>query len=280
MRRFIIHILMILCCIGVLPMQAQILEAPEQTRLTDSLRTNFKHGPYFSLFKDNYFVAGTNVGHKPTAENSDVKFQISFKVRLSRGTVFWNTYPFLSYSQKVMWSVFKRSMPMRDLNFNPAIGLTKPLYSKDRYIGQASLMIEHESNGRDSIESRSWNKVSLAANIFITDWLMVHGKVWIPIVDGENNRDIVNYCGWWQVGAEFATRNRNFVWGLTLTKRGEWKPNFNMVIDFSWRMWKRANQYFFVQFYNGYGENLLDYNRFHRSLRLGIVIKPRFFSEF
>ncbi len=55
-------------------------------------------------------------------------------------------------------------MPMTDLNFNPGIGLTKPLFVKNRYIGKVSLIIEHESNGRDSIWSRSWNKVSLSAN--------------------------------------------------------------------------------------------------------------------
>jgi len=279
-RFFIVIFATFVTLCSALPCRAQLLEAPNQTYLTDSLRQAFNKGPYFQLFKDNYFVVGTSVGHKPTADNSDVKFQISFAQRLTRATLPWNTFIFLSYSQKVMWSVFKNSMPMRDLNFNPAIGITKPLYSKDRYIGKASLMLEHESNGRDSIQSRSWNKVSLSANIFVTDWMMVHGKAWIPIVDGQNNRDIVKYCGWWQVGTELCTRDRRFIWGLTLVKRGEWKPSFNMIFDFSWRMFKGANQYFFLQFYNGYGENLLDYNQFHRSLRLGIVIKPRFFSEF
>ncbi|MDE6680519.1 MAG: phospholipase A, partial [Muribaculaceae bacterium] len=36
----------------------------------------------------------------------------------------------------------------------------------------------------------------------------------------------------------------------------------------------------FFQYYNGYGENLLDYNQYHSRLRAGIVFKPKFFSEF
>ena len=57
------------------------------------------------------------------------------------------------------------------------------------------LVLEHESNGRDGDASRSWNKVTFGGNIIIDPQLMVHGKVWIPIIDGMNNKDILNYCG-------------------------------------------------------------------------------------
>ena len=32
--------------------------------------------------------------------------------------------------------------------------------------------------------------------------LVVHGKAWIPIVDGGNNRDILDYSGIYQVGMQ------------------------------------------------------------------------------
>ena len=41
----------------------------------DSIRGILDKMPYFTLFKDNYFVGGTTRGHKPTAANSDVKFR-------------------------------------------------------------------------------------------------------------------------------------------------------------------------------------------------------------
>ena len=37
---------------------------------------------------------------------------------------------------------------------------------------------------------------------------------------------------------------------------------------------------FFLQYYNGYAEGLLDYNKFHSRLRAGLVIKPNFFSDY
>ena len=112
--------------------------------------------------------------------------------------------------------------------------------------------------------------------MIIDDWLMVHGKVWIPIIDSQNNRDILKYCGIFQHGIVVTTPNKKFSFALTLVKRASWKPNYNTIFEFSWLFHKKSNQYFFVQYYNGCGESLLDYNVFHSRLRAGIVIKPKF----
>ncbi|MDE6452671.1 MAG: phospholipase A [Muribaculaceae bacterium] len=246
----------------------------------DSVRYDFEHQPYFGLYKDNYFIFGPSIGPRMTRENTNVKFQVSIAQRLTRSVLPWGTYLYLFYTQKVFWNVLQESLPMTDLNFNPGIGLTKPLFVKDRYIGKLTFMIEHESNGRDSIQSRSWNKVSLAANIFVDKQLMVHGKVWIPIIDSSNNADILRYAGIYQVGMEVLSANQRFSGSVTLVKRKGWNFNYNTIIELAYRFSRRDNQYFFIQYYNGYGEGLLDYNKFHSQLRAGIVIKPKFFSEF
>lgn len=259
---------------------AQILTTPAFEALTtDSVLRDFSNQPYFGLYKDNYFIFGPNLP-KANKHNTNIKFQISIAQRLTRSTLPWGTYLYLFYSQKCFWNVLENSMPMTDLNFNPGIGLTKPLFVKNRYIGKLSLIIEHESNGRDSIWSRSWNKISLAANIMVTPNLMVHGKVWIPIVDGQNNRDLLKYAGIFQTGFQVMSNNRRFVGGLVLTKRQGWNLNFNTTLEFAWRFFKGDNQYFFIQYYNGYGEGLLAYKEFHNTIRAGICIKPKLFSEY
>lgn len=259
---------------------AQIIAVDDQQEFVDSLKHELDFGPFFGLYKDNYFTVGSTLGHKPTKTNSDVKFQISLAIRLTNATLPWNTFLFLMYTQKTFWNVFENSMPMRDLNFNPGIGISKPFFSKDRYLGKMTLLIEHESNGRDSIQSRSWNRISLSGSAMICDWLMVHAKFWIPIIDGMNNKDILNYAGIWQTGVQVSTFNKRFTWALTLVKRKGWNLNFNTILDFSWLVNKKSNLNLFLQYYNGYGENLLDYNVFHSRLRAGIVFKPKFFSEF
>lgn len=266
---------------AVVVCHGQILNIPDAPKLnTDSIKRDFDLGPYFGLYKDNYFIIGAPIGYKATKENSDVKFQISISQRLTRATLPWGTYLYLFYTQKCFWNVFENSMPMTDLNFNPGIGWSKPLFARDRFIGKVTLILEHESNGRDGLQSRSWNKISLATNIIIDPTLTVHGKVWIPIIDGGQNKDILDYCGIYQVGTSFTSINRRFGLSVLLTKRRGWNLNYNTTVELSYRIFPRDNQFLFMQYYNGYGEGLLAFKQFHSMLRVGICIKPRLFTEY
>ena len=247
---------------------------------SDSIRKAMDNGPYFGLYKDNYFIFGTAIGPKPTKQNSNVKFQISFSQRLTKSVLPWNTYLFLFYTQKCFWNVLERSLPMTDLNFNPGIGLAKHLFVKNRYIGKLLLLAEHESNGRDGTASRSWNKISLGASIMIDPNFIVHGKVWLPIIDGLQNKDILNYCGIYQIGTSFSTINKRFGASIILTKRKGWELNYNTIVELNYKIFPRDNQYLFLQYYNGYGEGLLAFKEFHSQLRVGIVIKPQLFSDY
>ena len=278
--RLILTILIFLCATASQLSHAQILKTEPQIDLSDSLRKEFDRGPYFSLYRDNYFAVGTNPVHKPNGNNSNVKFQVSIAQKLTKSTLPFGTYLFLTYTQGVVWDVFKNSMPMHDFTFNPGIGLVKPLFSKERFIGKATLMIEHMSNGRDSIWSRSWNRISLGATILINEFIAIDGKAWIPIVDGENNRDILDYVGLFQGGVSVTDSKQKFGGSLHFIKRKGWNLSYNTQLELFWRPWERANQYLFLQWYNGYGETLIDYNKFTNTVRVGILIKPRFFSEY
>ena len=247
---------------------------------SDSIRHEFDNGPYFTLFKDNYFTAGIPIGQKITGDNSDVKFQVSIAQRLTKSTLPFNTYLFLAYSQKCLWNVFQESLPMRDLNFNPGIGLSKLLIVKGKLIGKLTLMIEHESNGRDKMYDRSWNKLSFAGNIYLTPNLMIHGKYWLTYIDSKQNKDILRYNGIYQTGIQVLSPNQRWVFSATFVKRKGWNLNGNTIVDIGWRIRKKDNQFLMLHYYNGYGENLLDYNKFHSRLRIGLLIKPRFFSDF
>ena len=236
--------------------------------------------PYFSIYKDNFFAIGTSLGSKPTNSNSDVKFQISFRQRLTKKPLQGNIFPFLMYSQKTLWNVFEESLPMHDLNFNPGIGLTKILTRGDRVVGNVTFLLEHESNGRDGEASRSWNKLSVSANVYATHNLMIHSKIWFPIIDGENNRDILRYSGIFNVGVQWLSTDKRYVASAIVTKRQGINLNANVTLQAGIRLFKNSNQFLFVEYYNGYGECLLDYNKFHSRIRAGLLIRPQLFSEF
>ena len=273
MKRLFILLLIVLLCI---PGFTQIRnDVPRYN--PDSVRKELDKRPYFSLYKDNYFIGGTTIGSKPTNKNSDVKFQLSISQRLTKSKLPFDTYLFITYTQKAFWNVFQESLPMYDLNFNPGIGLSHLVIHRNRLIGQVSLLIEHESNGKDSTASRSWNKVTFAVAITLSPNWEAQFKTWIPIVDGENNKDLLKYNGIFQVAANYRTDNRRFNCGVILTKRKTW-TSFNTQVELSYKFNNNENQYFFLQYYNGYGENLLEYNKFKSMIRIGFVIKPSDFS--
>ena len=278
--RILVIVIAVLSAIASHTASGQLIPVEDQKEFVDSLKHELDYGPYFGLYKDNYFTVGTAPFRKPTATNSDVKFQISLAIRLTDAVLPWHSFIFLMYTQKTFWNVFQESLPMHDLNFNPGIGWTKPFFNKDRYVGKLTLLIEHESNGKDGDDSRSWNRVSIGGSTIIDEWLMVHAKFWIPIIDGMNNKDILDYCGIYQHGLVITTPNKKFSFGLTGVKRKGWNLNFNTIWDFSWRVHEKSNLNLFVQYYNGNEENLIDYNQFHSRLRVGIIFKPKFFSEF
>lgn len=248
---------------------------PVKSRLNaDSVIQVFDDSPSFGIYKDNYIVLGTDLFHKPDRENSDAKFQISVRQRLTNSVLPFRTYLFLTYTQLAFWDVFQESFPFRDINFNPTIGIGRPLVYDNRYLGEINLQFEHESNGKDEDASRSWNKISFSSSLRFNDHWSYFGKLWIPIVDGENNPDIVRYKGYGIFALSYNQREK-YNLSVILNPRTGFM-NANITVNYSYRLFKRENQYLFFEFYNGYGEGLLDYKEFHQRFRLGFVIKPNF----
>ena len=278
--RLIAFVTTFMVCMTV-PAWGQIVTIEKSDKqVADSIRAELDSRPYFSLYKDTYFVGGTVLGGTPTEYNSDVKFQISFQQRLTKSVLPGHTYLYLFYTQKAIWHVFRNSLPFYDLNFNPGIGLSKHIIMKNRLLGKLTLLAEHESNGRDGIASRSWNKISLAGEAYISPYLMAHAKYWIPIVDGQYNRDILRYMGIYQAGFQAKSHDDKWVLDMTLVKRKGWNLNFNTIVQLGYRINHNSNQFIMLQYYNGYGEHMLDYNQYHSRLRIGLLIRPRFFSDF
>jgi phospholipase A1 len=281
LRAFVLMTIFAACFAVPQRSSAQIVEYPDEHLNADSLRRAFadKHY-YFGLYKDNYFIFGPPVDKKPAKDNTNIKFQISIAQKLTKATLPGGTYLYLFYSQKVFWNILENSMPMTDLNFNPGVGLTKPIFIKNRFVGKASVILEHESNGRDGDESRSWNKLSFAGSVMVDPNFVVSAKFWIPIIDGVNNKDILKYCGIYQIGWQFQSASRKFSLSSMLTRRAKGWFNYNVNVEAAYRWSTQSNQYLFLQFYCGYGEGLLEYKTHTCQARVGIVIKPSLFSEF
>lgn len=50
--------------------------------------------------------------------------------------------------------------------------------------------------------------------------------------------------------------------------------NVNTTVEINFKPGANVNQFLFLQYFSGYGENMLDYTHYLSMVRLGICIKP------
>ncbi|MDR1330734.1 MAG: phospholipase A [Tannerella sp.] len=241
----------------------------------------FDRQPSFGMYKDNYFITGIPLSGKIDKHTADVKFQISVRQRLTRTVLPFNTSLSLTYTQKSFWNLYMKSAPFEDNNYNPGFALVKPLIYKNQLRGSAVLALEHESNGKDSLDSRGWNYVTLTGVYFFNASFTLQAKVWAGIMDrGETaadgdggNPDLYKYRGYGLVAMNYRSLNDRFWASAVINPRNRFR-SANIQLELNFKMNSNVNQYLFVQWYNGYGESLLEYNRYASMIRVGICIKP------
>ncbi|MCD7972178.1 MAG: phospholipase A [Candidatus Azobacteroides sp.] len=251
--------------------QIEIKEA-DVIRATDKL-------PAFGIFRDNFIVTGISLNHPIKRNTADALFQISIRHRATKSHLPFNSFLFITYTQKSFWNIYEESMPFYDTNYNPGIGVGKYLIHNNILRGAAFIQIEHESNGRDELDSRSWNMISFSSKYFFNPYINFGLRAWIPIVDGGNNRNLVSYKGLGTISIDCMTTDRK--WWITgeLNPRKGW-GNINTMVTAGFKASRNSNQYFYARFYNGKGDCLLDYDKYKINIQFGLCIKGEFGSIF
>lgn len=253
------------------PRQFEISE-DELLRMADKL-------PSFAVYKDTYFVSGIPLNEEITNESADATFQISIRQRLTKSVLPFKTFAYLTYTQKSFWDIYAESSPFRDTNYNPGIGLGKYLFYNNKLVGAAFAQIRHESNGRDGDDSRSWNYLSLSMKYYFNTKLNIATELWVPYVDGGNNKDLLDYKGLGYISFNYMSDKSKWWLSADINPRKGFF-NMNTTLTAGFRISERSNQYLFARFYQGYGESLLDYNKYTMNIRVGICIKPDFYNVF
>ncbi|WP_281225492.1 phospholipase A [Flavobacterium aquiphilum] len=242
----------------------------------DSIHKIITKLPAFSIYKDNYFVTGVHLGETPTRNSMDAKFQFSFKQRLSNKPGIFGAYPYLTYTQKSFWKVYKVSSPFEESNYNPGLMLLKPVFHNDKFLGALTYGIEHESNGRDSIYSRSINMISIGFIRVFSPELIVTVKAWLPFLL-ENNPSLPKYIGYTEGQLQWISYNDRFFVDVTVRKGAYWNFKGSLNLGISYKFSKKVNQLITLQWWQGYSESLIDFKSERGMLRAGFIIKPTFY---
>lgn len=241
--------------------------------------TNFKRYiknlPAFTMYKDNYFITGTSLNETVSSETSDAKFQLGFKQRLTNLEMPWETFLFFTYQQKSFWDIYKDSFPFRETNYNPTLGLAKLFVDNEGIKAGLWFSFEHESNGLGGEDSRSWNYFSIQyLKVGDQNW-QFRAKAWLPIGNIDGNPDITSYRGYFKLGATYRI-TQNFFFDLDLQPAYDRQLRGNLEAGLSFKISKNSNQFIYLQYFGGYSEDLIDYNRSVNNLRIGVAFKDLF----
>ena len=90
---------------------------------------------------------------------------------------------------------------------------------------------------------------------------------------GKENKDLYKHRGYSLIALNYRSFNDKF-WISAIINPREKFGNFNTQLEFNYKLNPKMNQYLFIQWYNGYGEGLLEYDKYTSMLRVGISIKP------
>lgn len=255
----------------------QSIQIWSQKKMIDSINNVMDNKLAFTIFKDNYFITGTSITSNKDNIISDAKYQISFKERLTKSRLPFNSFLFFTYTQKSFWNIYDHSSPFAETNYNPSIGLGRFNVNKKKLITLFAIAYEHESNGRDSIFSRSWNRITLNYMLPFSKRDFLSVTAWLPIGYKEDNPDLIKYVGYGEVSYVRKLLNNKFIYELT-ARKGTGKINYGSIqAQLCYRIGKSKDKFLMLQYYNGYAESLIDYNQATNILRFGFVFKPTYF---
>ncbi len=226
-----------------------------------------------------YFVVGTRGG-------TTARFQLSLKYRLfDVGSGIGQERPWLSglyfgFTQTSLWDLSAESRAFRDTSYRPSLFWKWERADERKFLFDgARLGLEHESNGGQGDRSRSVNiafvrpewrwKAGNGGSFAFTPKLYAY-------LDKEDNPDIDDYRGFvdWRVRWDSGG-----IWIATAVLRYGTADKGSVLVDLSRRTrdlkFGPVSTYLHVQFFAGYGEDILDYNLRRKSqLRFGFAIVP------
>ncbi len=231
-----------------------------------------------SPYKPMYAV----IGNDPILE---AKLQFSFKYRFfdERTHVGKWTAPFdqlyFGYTQKMFWDLEENSAPYPnnylDNYFSPELFYLKRNLCRSIWSSQFDLQFgyQHESNGRDGIDARNWERLYIQPGWCFGDaagWQFVTSlRIWAIAGRSEQNADIADYLGYGELQLKLGRDD-----GLaleTVLRKGMTDWNGSVELNVSYPI-HPISLYLYGQAFYGDGDALRIYDEEVSNFRLGVAL--------
>lgn len=215
-------------------------------------------------------------------DNIEAKYQISVKLPLYQVENSTSGL-YLAFTAVSYWQVYngEASKPFRETNYEPELFYSwrNELTFAGFKFNQIRLGLSHQSNGQSGLRSRSWNRL-FASAMFSDANSFYHIKAWYRIEEdekddpfdstGDDNPDITTFMGHTEFG--YGTTLGDF--NVMALIRNNLKTSNNkgsIELNLSYPISERYE--LLMQYFNGYGDSLVDYNRHQQRIGFGIQLK-------
>ncbi len=237
---------------------------------------------YASQPNDDVFEVGSS-DFGEDLDNLEIQFQLSLKAPIAEGLFTAEDALFFGFTVRAFWQAYNQgiSAPFRETNYEPEMYWATPVPWKILG-GDASFVaigLSHQSNGRSQLFSRSWNR--LYAGVAWERWRYVFAlKGLVAHSRGRKRRSArsrtvmtIRISRTILGNFEFTVAYRKFDHEVAVMLRNNLDSDDNrgaIQVDWTFPMHRRFRGY--VQFFNGYGESLIDYDEHIERIGVGILL--------
>lgn len=211
-------------------------------------------------------------------KNEEAKIQLSIKVPIVKELFNESDKLYFGFTVKSFWQIYAEdaSRPFRNTDYNPELFYMSDFKIKENQDNFFMLGVEHESNGQVPGLSRSWNRVygfvgrdTSTYSLGLKTWYRIPEDSKNDPLDpkGDDNPDIGDYYGNFELTGIWKHNDYHY------SAMGRYNVSTNkgyMELGATFKLYGNFKGY--VQYVEGYGENLLDYDHYQRRIGVGIVI--------
>lgn len=241
---------------------------------------------------------GVNLQPSPTLaaqalQRYETKLQVSVRSKVAANLLTNGTRPdddrdslWFGYTQQNYWQIFngKSSRPFRSNDYEPELiyiyphQLALPGGFSYRLSGVG---LVHQSNGQSDPLSRSWNRVyvmgAVEKKLGPNSHLTLQARLWRRLPESDpvdDNPEIENFVGRAEAVATWQVDKLNTL-GLTLRHALRSPARGSVKLD--WMLAPPsapdyAGLRYHLEFFSGYGDSLIDYNRRRNVLSVGVSL--------